>query len=308
MAALAAQAAAVVAMPHLGFHGFEGLLMSIVVAQVPTVLPLRASVAWALVQLLPLGVAVWPFSTPRALLDIFGAYGTFSAFSLLVYRLFLQERSARRSAAEAHAELLATRGLLVEQVRHNERLALSRELHDSLGHHLTGLKIQLELAALRGPGEARAEVEKARAIAAAAMADLRQVVSGNRRLPFALGAALKALAAGISQPAVHVEGGELEVDDADAAHALFRVAQEGLTNSLKHAQARNVWVALRREGEALVLTVRDDGRGGNPRSAGNGLTGLRDRLAEQGGRLEVTSPAGRGFALEATLPPRGRAP
>ncbi|MFT3843225.1 MAG: sensor histidine kinase [Myxococcaceae bacterium] len=295
VALLAVQSLAVVAMPYLGFRGFEGLLLAIVAAQVPTVLPQRAAWGWVAGQWFLLAAAVAPFTDSRARLDIFGAYSAFTAFTMFVYYLHAQERRARRAAAAAHAELLATRALLVEQIRQGERTALARELHDSLGHQLTALRIQLEVAAKTG-----GTLDQAQKIAGDAMGELRSVVSGQRQAPFALGEAIRALASGIPTPVIHFEGpAELEVADPAKAHAIFRAAQELITNAVKHAQAKNVWVTLMSTG-VLELKVRDDGNGAAKLERGNGLQGLTERIQAVGGTVEL-SPQ-RGFPVHIKVP------
>lgn len=295
VALLAVQSLSVVAMPHLGFRGFEGLLLAIVAAQVPTVLEQRLAWGWAVGQWFVLAAAVMPFTDSRARLDIFGAYSAFTAFTMFVYYLHAQERRARRAAAEAHAELLATRALLVEQVRQGERTTIARELHDSLGHQLTALRIQLEVAAKTG-----GTLDQAQKIAGDAMTELRAVVSHQRQAPFALGEAIRALAAGIPAPAIHVEGPvELEVSDPAKAHAIFRAAQELITNAVKHAEAKNVWVSLFSTG-ALELKVRDDGRGAAKLERGHGLEGLTERVRAVGGTVELSGQPG--FPVKVTVP------
>ncbi len=142
-ALLAVQTLSVAAMPPLGFRGLEGLLLAVVVAQLPVVFTLRHSVMLWLAQLPLLLVIVWPFQAPRFILEILGAHSAFCAFALFGYRVQQRERTARLALAGAYAELVSTRALLVETSRQGERLRISRELHDSLGHHLVALGIQL---------------------------------------------------------------------------------------------------------------------------------------------------------------------
>jgi len=119
----------------------------------------------------------------------------------------------------------------------------------------------------------------------------------------ALGEALRALAAPL--PGVRIE--LIGADDARAAtvaqaQALLRVAQEGLTNAIRHGRAGHI--VLRVEGSAtgLLLAVEDDGAGILPLSEGNGLRGMRERPAELGGELRLDARPPRGLALRARLP------
>jgi signal transduction histidine kinase len=303
---LAVQSAAALLLPRAGLPGFEGLLLSIVVAQVPTVLPLRTAVGWAVLQAPLLLAVVLPTHRPSEIAEILGAYAAFSAFALLVVRLHLQERRARADLADSNAALLGTRAVVVEGTRQIERLRIARELHDSLGHHLTALNLQLELAERIADGPVTAPVGRARAIARASLDEVRRVV-GAMRAPaeFDLVAALRALAGGIAAPVIHVETTPEDIDlPPDAAHAIFRCVQEAVTNSVRHAAAASVRVHLEQAARGLTVRVTDDGEGakGPASPAGTGMTGMRERAEELGGTIRFASLAGRGFEVVLEVP------
>lgn len=90
--------------------------------------------------------------------------------------------------------------------------------------------------------------------------------------------------------------------DPGRAQVLLRCAQEVITNSVRHAEARNLWIRLRPEGDGVELRARDDGRGVDNFVPGNGLIGMSERLKALGGTLDVITAAGKGFALRATMP------
>ncbi len=90
--------------------------------------------------------------------------------------------------------------------------------------------------------------------------------------------------------------------DPGRAQVLLRCAQEVITNSVRHAEARNLWVRLRPEGAGVELRARDDGRGVEKFVPGNGLIGMRERLRALGGALDVITAAGKGFSLRAWMP------
>jgi signal transduction histidine kinase len=298
------QSLAVALMPSLGFQGLEGLLLAIVVAQLPMVFTLPQSALLALVQLPLLLAIVFPFQQPRFIFEILGAHSAFVIFALLGYRIQQRERKARTSLSEAYAELVETRALLVENSRQGERLRISRELHDSLGHHLVALGIQLQLAEKLTSDSGRGAVTRAQGISREALAEVRNVVTAMQapqQLDF--GASLKALASRIPTPHIHIDlNAELVLPDPERAHALFRCVQEAITNSVKHAEARNVWVTVRTDANAVDIKVRDDGHGARKLVEGNGLTGIRERLGGLGGSAVFGSEAGRGFELHLTAP------
>jgi signal transduction histidine kinase len=301
---LLVQSAAALVLPSFGFAGFEGLLLSIVVAQVPTVLCFPASVVWAVGQIPFLLVVVFREKGLVEQMDILGAYSAFCAFALLVYWIHLQERRARTELARSHASLLTTRALLVESSLQAERLRISRELHDSLGHHLTALSVQLELATRLTEGAAAKPVELARAISKESLAEVRRVVDASRSSTGVdLVPALRALAAAIPAPVITIEApDDLSALSGAASHAIFRSVQEAITNSVKHASARHVRVELSRDGSELEVLVHDDGVGARSVSPGNGLEGIRDRIALLGGRAIFEPRPGRGFAMRLRVP------
>jgi len=83
---------------------------------------------------------------------------------------------------------------------------------------------------------------------------------------------------------------------------LLRCVQEMITNSVRHARARNLWIRLSINREGLAMSARDDGIGTRKVTAGNGLTGMAERLRQLGGKLELESEPGAGFGLHAWLP------
>ena len=307
VALLATQSAAVLALPRFGLSGFEGLLLSIVVTQVPIVLSLRHAISWAVGQVPPMMIAVYPYNNFRQLMEILGAYSAFTLFALLVYRLHLQELRARTELASTNAALLSTRAMLVEASRQTERLRISRELHDSLGHHLTALSLQLELAQRIGAGPAVEPVNRAREISRASLAEVRKVV-GEMQSPQSLDlvAALKALAGGIPEPKISIQAPErLAIDDAEAGHVLFRCIQEAITNSVKHASAQQIWVEIHQTPSLVEVTIRADGQGIGQLKRGNGLEGMQARVAQVKGKVAFDSAPGRGFTVRLEVPTGG---
>ena len=86
------------------------------------------------------------------------------------------------------------------------------------------------------------------------------------------------------------------------AQVLLRCSQEMITNSVRHAQADNLWISLQHDQQGLALTGRDDGRGVDEVHAGNGLSGMAERLAQLGGKLQIETKPGAGFMLRAWMP------
>jgi signal transduction histidine kinase len=185
-----------------------------------------------------------------------------------------------------------------------ERLRISRDLHDTLGHHLTALSLQLEVASRLASGPAAERVHEAHAITRLLLSDVRDVVSRLRETSrFNLAEAVRALAESAGTLDIHLQVPDgLDVDDPRQAHAILRCVQEVITNTARHAAARHLWIAIERQPDGIALSARDDGRGSDVVAWGNGLRGMRERFEEHSGRVEFSSAAGRGFEVRAFMP------
>jgi signal transduction histidine kinase len=149
-----------------------------------------------------------------------------------------------------------------------------------------------------------AAIESAQQAVHSTLADLRGLVGAMRKDTVVdLRAALRALCAGIREPEITLElPSHIAVHDEARAHALFRLVQEAITNAIKHGKAHHVRVSVDVVDGVIHACVRDDGVGGATTTFGNGLLGLRERLGEVGGDLEVTSPAHGGFEIHGWVP------
>ncbi|NHZ40012.1 sensor histidine kinase [Massilia aquatica] len=220
----------------------------------------------------------------------------------------LRERRARVALAAAHAELQATQALLGEAVRASERLRLARDLHDMAGHHLTALKLHLDLAKRQAGAAAPPSLATASSLAATLLADVRLLVSSERGGgDIDMRLALQTLCAGIPAPRIALSIGErLGIDSAALAHALFCAVQEAISNAIRHADAASMTISLQRDTNGdLLLAIADDGRGSAGAAEGNGLRGMRERLDQLGGALLAANRAPHGFALDIRLPQTG---
>lgn len=305
IAAVITQGLLVLAGIHLLRDGALPALLIVVAAQLFTMLPIRASVL-ILLGLNALMVAEFHSrgaDLQNLLISLLPLMG-FQAFAAMT--ALYAERSERRGDAlvDLNAELQATQRLLEESTRSDERLHLSRELHDVAGHKLTALKLNLR-ALHRNPVFAENEaLAVSLQLADELLADIRAVVSELRQHDgIELGEALLALARPIPGVKIVLEGREqARVASVAQAEALLRFAQEGLTNALRHGQASRVSLRVETSGNRLRLSVEDDGRGRLPLTEGHGLAGMRERLAGFGGELHIEQHEPRGLVFRAELP------
>jgi signal transduction histidine kinase len=274
---------------------------------VPWTLPFWPGVAWVFLQsfsLIPIFVVFLPYSVFDAIVQC-SLYLGFSAFTYVTSLVAKQQTDSREEQRRLNSELRATRTLLTESSRIAERMRISRELHDLVGHHLTALSLNLEVASHLVSGGAQEHVRQAQSVAKLLLSDVREVVSQLRDDDaIDLTEALKTLVEGVPGLDIHLElPPRFSVDDPRRAQVLLRCAQEIITNTVRHAGARNLWLSFERTGaNELAIHARDDGRGAGELHQGNGLTGMRERLAQIGGRLNITTARDRGFALDAWVP------
>jgi signal transduction histidine kinase len=175
---LAVQTSAALVMIRLVCSGQEGSLLVIVAAQLGWLLPLPIALGWILAQATAMCV-ILAWTMPRQLtVALMTIYLGFQVLAFLSCFLTARESTARAELTETNRELRATRELLANTSRLAERERLSRELHDTLGHHLTALSLNLEAARhMAACDRTREQVERAQAVTSLLLRDVRGVVS-----------------------------------------------------------------------------------------------------------------------------------
>lgn len=202
-------------------------------------------------------------------------------------------------------ELERTRRVHADLAVAEERLRFARDMHDVLGRSLSVVAVKAELAsrfAELGRPEATNEMIEVRRIAQEALSEMSAVVGGYRSADLGTelaGARALLTSAGI---ACRVEG-SAQLPTA-VQGSLGWVVREGTTNVLRHSQASECVITLNADARAVTLTVDNDGtpHGGDRTPAGNGLTGLTERITALGGTVTAGYSAGDRFRLEATVP------
>jgi signal transduction histidine kinase len=321
-AVLIATAIVVIMLPVMAGHSTNSTpaLLVIVAACLPYLAPSENPAAppaahatltprwiWSIVGVLMLTNVMILFAIDRSWTEalIFGlTMGGFMLFAAASSFLVRSEADARTQLASTNRELLATRAMLVESSRVEERLRISRDLHDTLGHHLTALSLQLDVASRLSAEPAAGHIRQAHAITRLLLGDVRDVVSRLRESNQPdLAQSIRVLTAGHADLAIHLDlPNALSVDDRSRAEALIRCVQEIVTNTTRHAQARNLWIRLEARHDGIALHARDDGRGADLVSCGNGLTGMRERFEDLAGHIEFSTGLGTGFEIRGFLP------
>ena len=255
------------------------------------------------------------------------AYGVLVAVDRLEHgpQFGADDQRLLEAFAASAASAVAT-AMTAETTEHRQRLEAAederrrwaRELHDETLQSLAGVQMTLAAAARSGDLESvRATVAQAIGYLGDEIANLRALIVDLRPPAlddFGVEGALRALAARLARRGLEVEVDIVALAEgrADERHtpelesALYRIAQEALTNAVKHGMARSATIRVSEEATAVEITVRDDGVGFDPaaRRSGYGLLGMRERVELLGGRLELESEPGRGTTIRASLPVR----
>jgi signal transduction histidine kinase len=332
MALLAVVTEVVSLLPLIGLQ-WDWLMFLVTVALSFSFLPLWVAIGAgiflyvvAIVDLGWLSNWNWPSAYP-SMLSLLPAFAFVALFSLVVQilqnqkdraeHLLSQLGASNAELEQAHRRLQAYADEVEELAIVRERTRLAREIHDTLGHYLSILTIQLETIAKlqeRDPARAAVEIAEARRVAAQSMQEVRNAVAALRPTSIAtlgLGEALVQLGQEFEQGApdtaltLDLET-ELPALSPDIAVALYRAAQEALTNIRKHAQASKALVRLRCEHGTIELLVQDNGRGtatnDDAQKGGFGLVGLRERLELLGGQVRHGPAEQGGYRQEVQVP------
>ncbi|WP_432100609.1 HAMP domain-containing sensor histidine kinase [Streptomyces sp. WAC 04229] len=211
--------------------------------------------------------------------------------------------------AEA-AQLIATYNTMLDrlQAQERERHRIARELHDAVGQTLTAVLLQLKRVADRVPGDLREEVALAQEATRSGLDEIRRIA---RRLrpgvleELGLPSALRSLAAEFTHHGLSVEHhvpGDLPPLAPEAELVLYRVAQEGLTNTARHAAADHAALSLRPLADGVELLVRDNGTGLGTAAEGAGIRGMRERALLIGAEIHFEPAPGGGTDVRLRVP------
>ncbi|MEM6639691.1 MAG: sensor histidine kinase [Pseudomonadota bacterium] len=239
-------------------------------------------VAWYLIEWL-----VWESSVP---LFSVALYATFHYFAMLTSVEARRADEARTDAESLNRELVATQELLAEASRQGERTRIARDLHDLLGHHLTALTINLQVAERVAEGEAKDRIETCHALARDMLGDVRAAVTTLRdESAVNFTQSLRLIVSNIPKLAITLDmDPDLRINDVNVAESLLRCVQEAITNTLRHADASECTVRVWREDGRMHARIDDNGRAPEGFEPGNGLRGMRERVERLNGRLDIS--------------------
>ena len=238
-------------------------------------------------------------------------YGTGIVFVAVFTRVAASERDARTELAEANQLLRDHANQVEELATTKERNRLAREIHDSVGHYLTVVNVQIGAARTvldQDRPRALEHLSKAQSLTQEGLAEVRQSVAALRASPIESRPLPQALALLIDEWNAAGLNANMEISGKPRSLTpqtnltLYRAGQEALTNVAKHADAMRVDVRLDYGDDRVSLTIEDDGSGAGNSEGGFGLLGVRERVQLLNGSVRVRTKPGEGFTLGVEVP------
>lgn len=238
----------------------------------------------------------------RVVINDIGGYITASIFVLLFSFVVIAEQKSRQKAEALtqQVEILAA---------NLERSRIAREIHDSLGHHLTTLDIQLELAQRlydKNPNKAIDSLNIAKELSSECLTKVRNSVQSIRQINFNLNQALATLVEQVCRNQsfkIYLDS-QLPQLPNQTSHQLYCIVQEAITNIQKHAFAKIVNIKAYQNTQGIILEIIDDGKGFevNAHHTGFGLRGMQERVQILGGELQIKSTLNKGTSIRVWIP------
>ena len=213
-------------------------------------------------------------------------FWTFNIFALVMVNTGQREKEARLQAELSTRELKSTQVLLNEAVKQGERVRIARNIHDLLGHHLTALTINLQVASRKSEGEVKDSIDQCHQLAKLLLSDVREAVSDIRdKSKLDLDASIRSMLETLPNLSLTLDIDEhIQIDDIQVADAIIKAVQETITNTLKHAHGSTISLQIRyanaepSEQKKLQIDIANDGKMPATLTQGNGLTGIAERV------------------------------
>ncbi|GAA6183431.1 histidine kinase [Aliiglaciecola sp. NS0011-25] len=302
---IAVQYIAIVSLAFLTPFTFVAILVTIWSAQLPYFMPFKQTLVTSPIWSAPFWLIMYFYwQVDSAMLSAL-LFWTFNIFALVMVNANIKEKRATEQAMELNRELMATQRLLGEASKQAERVRIARNIHDLLGHHLTALTINLQVASRISDGEAQVKIQQCHGLAKLLLSDVREAVSEIReKSHIELSQALHALLDDVPNLRITLDiEANLNISDVNVAEAILRSVQESVTNTLRHSNAKHFNIQLTHKNNTVQLTMYDDGRQKqqNKIQEGNGLIGMRERIVNLGGTIDTALTA-TGFRTKIELP------
>lgn len=213
-------------------------------------------------------------------------FWSFNIFALVMVNTGIREKEAKLQAQRATRELEATQVLLNEAVKQGERVRIARNIHDLLGHHLTALTINLQVASRKTEGEVKESIEQCHQLSKLLLSDVREAVSDIRdKSKLDLEGSIRSMLDKLPKLTLdmHIDA-NIQIDNIQVADAIIKAVQETITNTLKHAQGTAITINIcysptdSSQHKTLQVDISNNGKMPDKIKQGNGLIGISERL------------------------------
>lgn len=289
---------------YTALHECGHVLFTLVTPQMACFLTLRSTLLIVLLLNIPLTM----LSSDDYQFTLFATMFVFHVVLAGFIKIFMNEANAQHELICVNGSLRQAQLELAENTRLSERLRISRDLHDRMGHHLIALGLQLEIAHHLSEGKIKREIEQSQQLTKSLLQDVREVVGELRSendLPFT--EQLNELIARVEQvkPELEVDYSQPEMDlplPKKYQSLLIEIIKESVTNCIKHANAQHLTLEIKKTPFEVKLIIEDDGQGSGDFRYGNGLTGMKERLSPFRGRMIVNTDPMKGFRITISVP------
>lgn len=282
---------------------FNSILMGIIGGALPYYFTIKRSLIIGTVASFPL-LFVYQFYWGQSFVFLSAAlFWTFNMFAIIMVNATVNERLAKEQAEASNRELISTQALLKEASKQSERVRIARNIHDLLGHHLTALTINLQVASLKTDGEVKQNIDQCHQLAKLLLSDVREAVSDIRDKGHVdLRSAIEAMTKQVSSVNIDVNFSEtLSIDDIEIADTIMKCIQESITNTIKHGRGRQIDISVLQQQQSIKLHIQSDGKMPKQLILGNGLKGMSERIELLKGKINfVLGPEH--FTIDAFIP------
>ncbi len=288
---IACQIVLVLFLIHGDKYRITAILLVLVATQLPAILPRKKALLVMLAISIAHFVVVFNGGFFSSFLHVL-IFFMLQIFGFSTIEIMLREERAKEELSAINQELLATRFMLKSSSQKQERLRISRDLHDVIGHQLTALSLNLEVAKHKVPEEFKPLLDDNLQLAKTLLADVRHVVKEMRdEEQFDLSVNLNNLVSQLPDCQLIIQS-PLNINSLRLKQQLMFCLQEGISNALRHGKATKLILANKEVEGSLVIELIDNGvsfKTSKPFDFGSGLKGMEERLTDFNGTVQLIS-------------------
>ena len=286
---VACQIMLILALIHSDTNNLVAILLVLIATQLPAMLKRRQALLLIFLISMVHYVLVFNGGFINTFFHVL-IFFMLQVFGFSTIEIMLREERAKEELASINQELLATRFMLKSSSQKQERLRISRDLHDAIGHQLTALSLNLEVASHKVPEEFKPLLQDNLQLAKTLLADVRHVVKEMRdEEQFNLSENLQNLVSQLPDCQLTIQS-SLNINSLRLKQQLMFCLQEGISNALRHGKANQLILTNEKIDSSLVIELIDNGVNSQVNKSndfGSGLKGMEERLADFNGTVQL---------------------